>query len=111
MAGCPHLNADGLKVSWRDLVARLFSMLMLKFYVFLLFSALTGLLALEYTGCALEWWGVGYFVPIDIFYRFGFTDNLGTLYVLDALIWWGASALLFAEAVITVKKLFADTQK
>jgi len=66
--------------------------------------------AVEYTGCLLEKWGVGLFVPIDIFYRFGHTDNLGALYVLDALTWWGASALLFAEAVITAKKLFADIQ-
>jgi len=88
-------------------MTRLFSLL--KFSVFLLFSTLTGLLALEYTGCVLEWWGVGYFAPIDVFFRLGVdTDNMGGLYVLDALIWWGASALLFAEAMITAKKLFKD---
>ena len=85
---------------------------LIKFSVFLLFSLLTGFLALEYTGCVFEWWGVGYFAPIDVFYRLGInTDNLGALYVFDALTWWGASALLFAEAVITVKKLFEDIKQ
>jgi len=55
-------------------MTQLFSFL--KYSVFLLVSALTAMYAVEYTGCLLEKWGVGLFVPIDIFYHFGHTDNL-----------------------------------
>lgn len=60
-------------------------------------------LAFEYSGCVLQYWGVGYYTSIDIFYRSGGAGNLGLLYVVDAALWWGAAVVLVAEGIRGVR--------
>ena len=69
-----------------------------------------GCLAFEYSGCAFRYWGVGYFTPVDVFYNGKEIENLGVLYVGDAIAWWLASLTLLGLGIKRIKNFSGKLQ-